>query len=77
MPLGLRFQNVPVPRGAEIVSARIQFKVDEAGSDTATVRVRGEAADNAAIYQSVGGNISSRTSTAASVRWTPRVEPHR
>ena len=68
---GLRFQNVPVPRNGEILSARIQFKVDETGSEIASYTIRGEANDDAPIYQSVAGNISARAGTAATVPWSP------
>jgi len=68
---GLRFADIPVPRNGEIVSARIQFKVDETGSEAASYAIRGEANDNAPTYQSIAGNISSRPSTAATVPWSP------
>jgi hypothetical protein len=68
---GLRFTGLPVPKGGEILSAKIQFKVDETGSETASYKIRGEAADNASTYLSVAGNISSRPSTTATVPWAP------
>ena len=68
---GLRFADLPVPQGGEIVSARIQFKVDETGTGAASYTIAGEAADNAPTYVSVKGNISSRTRTTHSVSWTP------
>ncbi|HKE69745.1 MAG TPA: hypothetical protein VKB55_10850 [Nocardioidaceae bacterium] len=68
----LRFQNIPVPAGGQIVSAKIQFKTDELGMDAATFRIRGEAADNAAQYvQGRNANITSRSMTTATVPWTP------
>jgi hypothetical protein len=71
MLAGLRFDGLPVPQGGEIVSAKIQFKVDEVGSDETAFDVRGEAADDAAQYVSTGGNISARASTVARVPWSP------
>jgi hypothetical protein len=71
MLTGLRFANVPVPAGAQIVSARIQFRVDEMGTDAASFTVKGEAADNAARYVSTARSISSRPSTTAAVPWSP------
>jgi len=69
---GLRFQNIPVPVGGQIVSAKIQFKTDELGTDAATFRIRGEAADNAAQYvQGRNANITSRTATSTTVPWNP------
>lgn len=69
---GLRFTNIPVPAGGEIVSAKIQFKTDEVGTDATSFTIHGEAADNAAQF--VGGrsgNISGRVDTTNSVPWSP------
>jgi hypothetical protein len=69
---GLRFANIPVPAGGEIVSAKIQFKTDEVGTAAASFTIHGEAADNAAQF--VGGrsfNISSRADTTNAVPWNP------
>lgn len=69
---GLRFQNIPVPAGGQIVSAKIQFKTDELGMDAAAFTISGEAADNAAQYV-VGrtANITTRTATTTTVPWSP------
>lgn len=71
MLTGLRFGKVPVPAGGQVVSARIQFQVDEAGSEPASFTIGGEAADNAAQYVRRAGDISSRADTTASVPWAP------
>jgi hypothetical protein len=71
MLTGLRFANIPVPQGSEIVSAKVQFRVDEIGTAPASYTVRGEAADNAATYLSQNGNISARLSTTATAAWSP------
>jgi len=68
---GLRFAGIPVPPNGEIVSAKIQFKVDETGSEAASYTIRGEANDNAPTYQAISGNISARPSTVATVPWAP------
>jgi hypothetical protein len=68
---GLRFAGIPVPRNGEIVSAKIQFKVDEAGSEAAAYTIRGEANDNAPTYLAVAGNISARPGTMTTVPWSP------
>ncbi|HSV41706.1 MAG TPA: hypothetical protein VLI04_23270 [Nocardioidaceae bacterium] len=71
MLAGLRFVNVPAPQGSTILSASIQFQVDEAGSEPASYTIRGEARDHASTYVSSAGSISSRTSTGATVAWAP------
>jgi len=68
---GLRFAGIPVPQNGEIVSAKIQFKVDETGSEAAAYMISGEASDNAPSYIAVAGNISARPSTTATVPWSP------
>lgn len=67
---GLRFANVPVPRGSEIVSAKIQFRTDEAGSVSTNLAIRGIADDNTPTFLSNSGNISSRPTTAGKVDWS-------
>ncbi len=43
--VGIRFNGVPVPTGAAILGAHIQFQVDETGSDATFLRIKGEAGD--------------------------------
>jgi hypothetical protein len=69
---GFRFAGLPIPKGAEIVSAMIQFKVDEGGSGPANLTIGGEASDNALTFtQGRNSNISARQRTAATVAWSP------
>ena len=69
---GLRFANLPVPKGSVIVSAKIQFKVDEGSSGASSLTIVGEAADNSLSYvQGRNANISSRPKTTATVPWSP------
>jgi len=67
---GLRFAGLPVPAGSEIVSARIQFAVDEVGSEPTSYTIAGEAADNAGTYTTKRGSISSRATTTHKVAWS-------
>ena len=69
--VGLRFNNVGIPKGATITSAYIQFKVDETSSVATTLNIQGQAADNAATFSTAAFNISSRPRTAAVVSWSP------
>jgi len=71
---GLRF-SIPVPQGGEILSAKVQFRVDEPGSAAASYTVRAQAADNAPTFAAVRGNISSRTLGSESVAWSPPAWP--
>lgn len=69
--VGLRFQGVDIPPETPIVSAWVQFEVDENGSAAASLAIRGEAADSAPAFSGSSRNISSRPLTAAAVAWTP------
>ena len=45
--VGLRFGNIPVPKGATITASWIQFEVDQRKSMASSLVIRGQAADNA------------------------------
>lgn len=70
--VGIRLTEVTIPKGAQILSAHLQFAVDEGdkNSDPFDVTIWGEAADNANPFQDVAYNISSRAKTAASASWS-------
>ena len=69
--VGMRFTGLNIPPGASIQNAYIQFQVDEASSDATSLTIQGQAIDNAPTFTSTSGNISSRTTTTASVPWSP------
>jgi hypothetical protein len=69
--VGIRFVGVSIPQGATIVNAYLQFQVDEAGSDSTSLTVQGQAIDNAPGFSTALWNISSRSRTAAGVSWVP------
>jgi hypothetical protein len=69
--VGMRFSGVPIPAGALIANAWVQFQTDEAKSVATSLVVRGQAADHAATFSSTAFGISSRPTTAASVAWSP------
>ncbi len=71
--IGLRFNGVVVPQGANITSAYVQFHVDETSvpgdNRPGTKFLRGEAVDNAAPFLDVDNNMSSRPTTSAEASW--------
>ena len=69
--IGLRFAGLPVPVGAYIVSATIQFTADEAQTNATSLTIRAQAADNAPTYVASNTNVSVRPRTAAAVTWSP------
>ncbi|SFS13965.1 5'-nucleotidase C-terminal domain-containing protein [Yoonia litorea] len=69
--IGMRFEALAVPQGAEITEARLTFEVDEpSGADTA-LTIRGEATGDAQRFAMDAGDISRRPLTEAAVDWLP------
>ena len=69
--VGIRFLDVEIPENATIQSAYIEFEVDETSSDTASLSISGQAADNPGTFTSDNYNISTRSKTTSSVVWSP------
>ena len=69
--LGLRFQNVGVPKNATITKAYLEFVAKQSNTGSGSKTIRGEAADNSAGFTTANGNISGRSMTSASVSWSP------
>jgi len=71
--VGLRFNSVPIPQGAIISNAYIQFTCDETNSETTSLIIQGEDADHSNVFQTSNQNISSRQKTTTSISWNPPV----
>jgi len=69
--VGIRIANIPVPAGATITSAHLQFTTDEVSTGASSLAIRAEDADNAAAYTTAINAVTSRSTTAASVAWAP------
>ncbi|WGY46803.1 hypothetical protein [Vibrio sp. ABG19] len=69
--VGMRFTQIDVPQGANIVGAYIQFQADETKAVETTLLIQGELAANPVTFVRESHNVSSRVRTAASVTWTP------
>ena len=69
--IGMRFNGVAIPQGAQILNAYVQFKVDEVNSEATSLTIRGQATDNAPTFVASSQNISSRQRTTVSVGWSP------
>lgn len=68
--VGMRFQNITIPQGTVILSASIQFTVDETDSGSTSVQIWGHDADNSGTFTTTVNNISNRPRTTASVNWS-------
>ncbi len=69
--VGLRFNNVTLPRTAVISNAYIQFTTHEVSTGTTSLTFAGHAHDNSAVFTTADNNISTRTKTSATVNWSP------
>lgn len=68
--IGLRFNNVNIPRGTKVRSAALQFTCDETSSDATQLNIYGEATGNSAPFTAKRHDISSRARTTQSIAWT-------
>jgi len=69
--VAMRFTNVPIPQGATILDARIQFHVDEErASVLEIVTFRGDDSNDSQQLTNTNSDISSRDETDASVNWS-------
>ncbi|MEZ4656466.1 MAG: hypothetical protein R2911_02735 [Caldilineaceae bacterium] len=69
--VGMRFNNIDIPQGAQIYSAYVQFTTDETGSGPTALTIAGEDADHSPGFTGTSRNISSRPRTAATAAWEP------
>jgi hypothetical protein len=67
--VGLRFQNVTVPQGANITNAFIEFIVDETTSVATDLTFWGEDTNSATTFTSTAYDIDDRNWTSTSVDW--------
>ena len=69
--IGLRFQNIYIPKGAVIDSAFIQFRADETDDAFAEFLIYAEKTGDALPFDDGDLNVSSRTMFSDSVYWAP------
>jgi len=67
--LGLRYQDLNIPRGAVITNAYIRFSSSAFNSGATNLTFSGEKVGNAITFSDTSNNISARTKTINSVLW--------
>ncbi len=71
--IGCRWVGVPIPKGATITEAWVQFSANDIGSSRhipdVSVIIEGELSADPATFSSTPSNISSRPKTTAQVVW--------
>jgi hypothetical protein len=71
--IGLRFVDIPIPKGAIVDNAYIEFTCDETkgGTQPVNVIIEGQLNPNPPAFANVANNISNRPTTTANVVWIP------
>jgi len=73
--VGIRFVDVQIPKGENILSAVVRFDADDVDDaehvGEAYVIIEGELSPNPVTFEDVANNISARPRTAAQVAWGP------
>ena len=71
--IGLRFVDIPIPKGAIVDNAFVELTCDEtkSGTQPVSVLIEGELNPNPPTFTDVTNNISSRPTTIANVVWVP------
>ena len=69
--IGLRFTGITIPNGATITNAYIQFTCDETSSGATNVTIKGQDIDDSPVFGSSNNDVSTRTTTTASMAWAP------
>ncbi len=69
--VGIRFEDIRIPRGAQIKRAYLQFMVAEVSTEETDLIIHAELAENAEAFQNVDHNITFRRKTSALVKWSP------
>ncbi len=69
--IGLRFQNLHIPKGATIENAYIQFWVNQTGSPSGKcdLKISGEDSDNSLAFSNNKNNLSERSKTTSQINW--------
>ena len=67
--VGIKFNEILIPKNAKILSAYIQFTVKQASSEATSVFIKGEKIANSLTFSDTDFNISNRATTDSIVNW--------
>jgi hypothetical protein len=68
--VGMRFQNMTIPKNATITNAYIEFTAEASDAAAINLTFHAEDIDNAPTFTTGTNNITARTETTAAVVWT-------
>ena len=70
--VGLRFQNLSIPQNAQIISATLQFTVDEkTNTNPCILDIYGELNPGPLTFTTANNNIGARPRTQSTFAWKP------
>ena len=70
--IGMRFLNIQLAQGANIINAYVEFTADDVEADEpANLIIDGELVPDAPAFVDISNNVSNRTRTTANVEWQP------
>ena len=67
--VGLRFDGVSIPQGADITSATLSFVAGASSSSATSLTIRAEDEDTSAEFSGAANDLSGRTLTTDNVAW--------
>jgi len=73
MIVAMRWEDITIPKGAEIIEAYIEFEADETknGSDFVSLIIEGELSPDAATFAGTDSEIANRPRTTTKAVWEP------
>lgn len=69
--VGLRFNNIKIPKSSTITSAYLQFTANASESGAISLTINGQAADNPGTFTTNSNDISNRPLSTHSISWSP------
>jgi len=68
---GFHFENLNIPQGALITSAKLEFRSDADNHSIANFVISAEDVDHATVFTGTDGDITARTPAAVTQPWSP------
>jgi Right handed beta helix region len=75
MIAGVRFEDIGIPPGAEIVAAQLELMSAKKARKAAALVISGEASDDAAPFSTAPNDLSARPDTTAQASWNVPLWP--
>lgn len=70
--IGLRFRDIAIPKDARITKAYVQSTCNQPSRDKTDLSIRAELSPDASAFEKLKRNVSSRSVTELSDKWSPK-----